>query len=301
MKNDPTKLDCDKDGTAVAQILAAGKAIATTSVASKFTENGHTLLVLETPQGYKVENVSLALPADARPKPVRKVDTVQVHDIASFNTYVNTHKTKGAAIFVNVADDGATFTGVLNYHDSENADFGDHRVVYHLKRSKEWQAWMKNNSRALSQVQFCEHIEDCMELITSPMAADLLALMQNLSGKADVAFKQAINLRNGSVKLAYDEDVTIRSEVSKQAGEMEVPEYIYLAIPPFENVAPYKAIARLRTRIADRRLVFVYETGADLSSKFAMNLALITKAATTDLLQQVQDATKITPLLGTVS
>lgn len=277
--------------TEVEQLLQAGITISA-QTAKPVMLNGESFLVHPSGSGFEVKNLTQLLPPHAKDKPQRKLGLVVVHSQESFCQYVNAHKEAGATIFVNVTETGAKFTAVLNYHDSA-ANHGDHRVVFNLKPSVEWLRWMEKDRKPLGQVVFCEHLADCQDFITSPPGADLITLLQNIEGKVDSAFKQSINLHNGSSKLTFDEEVTFGAskETTKRPGEMEIPTVLELLLPPFANGPAWKAKARLKTRVEQRKVHFVYET---------LDTHLVVQAAVTDLIKNVAAATTITPLLGEI-
>lgn len=277
------------NGGAVRELLDAGKALAL-SVSEKMELQGQTFVFTKDGGSIRPVNLTASLPAHAQPHPERKTGVFRFHDIESFAAYVNAHKGEGTDIFVAVTEEGARFVAVLNGHGSQ-AGAGDHRALYELARSIEWKRWMEHDREAMSQVSFCEHLEDCQEFITKPQSADLLKLLQSLEGKVNASFKQVVNLHTGAVKIAYEEDVSVTGKGAPMvgAGEMTIPTEIGIALPPFENVSYYHATARLRLRTESRRLTFQYET---------LNTHIVTKTAVKGLLEQVEKLTSIKPLLG---
>lgn len=290
--------------SSVEQLIKAGAATAVLGSQTRFIHEGHTFMVFNSQSGSNhTQNLvclSNSLPPDARPLPKRKTGIMVVHDVASFIAYFNAHKEKGSIIVVDVGTDGARFSGILNYH-GETANAGDHRVVFDLERSIEWNQWMKHNKAKLPQQTFVEHIEDCREFIVSPSAADLLKMFSGLEGKVDANFKQSVNTHTGAVRVAFEEDIAIRGGgTSKADGTMDLPERFDIAIAPFTNTSRIKATARVRIRVENRKLVFTYETGACVGGEFALNLGLITEQAVTELVAKLEEGTTVKPLLGSV-
>lgn len=271
-----------------AQLLDAGMALASLSQKT-FVLNGETFALLKCGGNIQAFNLTAQLPPTAKPKPQSINARVVMHSVDSFNEYVNHFKTDDTAIAVESNEVRTNIAAVIDYHGAE-PDRCSHWAIYTLKPSVEWNRWMENDKEALSQLAFCEHLEDCRDYIITPPAADLLKLMQNLEGKVNADFKQVINLHNGAVKIAYDEDVQLRGgQPTNAAGEMTIPNEITLALPPFENMPAYKIKARLRLRAENRRLTFQYET---------LDTHLVTRDAVNNLLEEVESVTGIKPYLG---
>jgi uncharacterized protein YfdQ (DUF2303 family) len=285
-----TNMNEEMTSSIVKELVDTGKVIATE--AREIIElNGQSFLMLPNSvngDGDDILNLTRLLPEHAQDAPRRKTGVVHMQSLDSFAGYVNAHKEDGAAIYVTVNADGASFVGVLNGH-GEKPGHSDHLARYTLKPSVEWDKWMRQNNNRLSQEQFVNHIEDCQDFITVPVAADLLKLLSNLQGHVHADFKQVINLYNGSSKLVYDEDVVIRGETARGAGELVMPTEIKLVLAAFENVKPFQVSARLRMRSDNKRLVFTYDT---------MNTHLVVKQTVNTLLEDCEQLTGIKPYLG---
>ncbi len=190
--------------------------------------------------------------------PRRKRATVSVDDQASFADYVNQHKIPSVtALFGRVSESGGSFSGVIDYHEQgvSGANWGEHRVSLALTLTPEWRTWIARNGSALSQVDFAEMIEDNLPDIIAPPAADLLEVVQDLTAKKDVNFKSTARLDNGQVGLLYDEQI----QTSKRDGQIDVPREFTISIAPFVGSAPVGITARLRFRINDGHLSFIYK------------------------------------------
>ncbi len=272
----------------VERILAAGKQIATQAGEIKVVSGTSFIIV---PKDMEVKDLTPFILPVNRTNPARKVGTVRVHDIASFVAYFNAHKTPDSAIFVNLTEeDTVLFVGVINGHGKDAAGHGDFRVQYKCEQSVEWAKWMEKDGIAMGQLAFANHIEDCQNFIITPPGGELLKTIQNLEGKADVKFTQVQNLFNGKFKLAYEEDVKI-GEVGER-GEMAIPETLEVLISPFRNELPWKFKARVRVRLQNRQVTFVYQS---------IDTHLIIEQSVKDMHAKVAAATGLTPLLGEVN
>lgn len=186
------------------------------------------------------------------------------HDLDSFNNWFKKFKNEDSIIIVDTDPAGnrpTKFLALINYHGVEEAGHCDFGVTYEAEPSVEWKRWASKNKVAMNHADFLEHIEDTMDLIIEPEGAALLKLIGDLRGTSSARFQNALNLHNGSTKLVYEEDVTIRG--SETAGsknsEIEFPTEIVTQLPPFLYGPSYKVKSKLRYRIANKQLMLAYE------------------------------------------
>jgi uncharacterized protein YfdQ (DUF2303 family) len=149
----------------------------------------------------------------------------------------------------------ALFTAILDYHDDQPG-WCQHRAVYQLPRTPEWNTWTAHNRKSMSQADFAEFIENNTPDIREPDGATLLDMVKTLQAKKAVQFESSVRLDNGQVEFVYVED--IKGTVTK--GKVDVPSEFKIGIPPFRGEAPFAITARLRYRIGDdKRLVLWYD------------------------------------------
>ncbi len=225
------------------------------------------------------------------PAPKRKTGTWAFGDIESLTRYINEHKTEDTRIWASISDAVASFKAVLNFHGKEPS-FNDHTAIHALKPTKEWALWVSRNGVRMPQVAFAEFIEENAKLFTDPNGADLLELIKNLEGHSNASFSQAVKLENGAVKLVFTEDVVLKGSggaVTAQEGNMEIPSLLNVGIAPFEGVPPYAIQARLRYRIAERKITFWYET---------INAHLVIKDVCKNIIDQIKEKTGIQPFIA---
>jgi uncharacterized protein YfdQ (DUF2303 family) len=193
--------------------------------------------------------------------PRRATGTVAVHDAPSLVAYVAKHaEGSHTAIYADV--DTSTIAAVLNGHgqtahtEPTRTGWGDHRVVYTVRKSPEWRLWEHKNGTWLDQAAFAEHIEEGQEEIVSPTAGEMLDLAQTLQATTAVAFKSQQLLGNGQRQFLYEETV---SATAGQQGTMKIPTKFALGVRLFDGVGDfYKVEARLQFRIRDRHLSLRY-------------------------------------------
>lgn len=227
------------------------------------TQHGGRPVVI-VPAGYAVKELELP--------PERIEQGRSFSDVESFGVYVNRFACPGTLLFAKVTDTNCEITAHLDYHDKTFLDgservrgWSSHKAHLSCVLTKEWATWMKhngpkgNNGEAFSQSAFAQFLEDNERVFRAPSGAELLELVTTLEGKNNVRFNTAMRLNNGKAKIDYEEDVELRGGVG--TGQIEIPTELTCAIIPFENgPEPYTIRSRLRYRIANRQIVFWYET-----------------------------------------
>jgi len=209
--------------------------------------------------------------------PPRKPDhikaSVALGDAASFCRYVKLYQDETTRVFASPEQFG--FRAILDYHPAiqkqvgdgspeaadlapapASANFTDHSATLTLKRSDQWNLWMAKNEKAIPQAEFAEFVEDNYRDIASPPPAVMLEVARDLKATIDVNFASKVTSKNGAVQLAYQEVVTAGVG---PAGNMEIPDTFSILIPVFYGEKPVQIEARLRFRIANGKLTFIYK------------------------------------------
>ncbi|MFT4175964.1 MAG: DUF2303 family protein [Luteolibacter sp.] len=181
---------------------------------------------------------------------------VRAESLASFCEYVAKYKCAEAIVFA--SEDANRLEAVFDWHSVEDicGGFGRHRAWMNLQFSPNWLAWHAFNGRELSQQKFAEFIEEHLEDVSAPSAAELLEVVTTLSGKKNVDFKNAVRLANGDVGIQWEETTTAKAG---ESGNLQVPSEIELTVPIYrgcEESTTFKIRALFRYRINDGRLSF---------------------------------------------
>ena len=229
------------------------------AVAEPKDQEGHDPLVI-IPNGCKIENLSALYP----PRYIKQ--TVQLTAAAAFVDYVNRFKRPETLIFAALGDDPpATVLAVFDYHtaapDSAPARCA-HLARFCLRPTPEWQTWLEADRQRKAQLTFAEWLEENAPLLESPNGAELLELVQTLHGHSEARFNNTFRLKDGAVKLSYDEDVVIRGTAgnTSKPGELELPAFITARLALFEGGEKQPITARLKVRLENRKLVLWFET-----------------------------------------
>lgn len=181
--------------------------------------------------------------------PRRAKGCAQLGTVESFAAYVKA--LGGGAEFPTYAN-GLTVTTVFNGHQAVDAPgHGDLRAKFTAQHTPGWLRWAGVSGKMLTQVQFAEHVEDCLADIAEPDGATLLELATTFEANTQVTFKQSTRLQNDQRRLTYEETVEARAG---NTGQLEVPERLVLALQVFEGEDPIPVTCRLRYKITGEGL-----------------------------------------------
>lgn len=194
------------------------------------------------------------------PVPQRKTGLTVVEDVASFQAYYTKHADEDSETYVNVNQ--RTITTVLNAHSQEAPRWGDHQLMLQLKCTTAWKAWTAHDRKWMSQREFAEHIEEHLEDIREPAAAEMLEMAQSFQAKTTVKFASGTRLSSGDTNLTWEE-TTDASAGAK--GQIKIPATFKIAVPCLElpvlegeDRTVYGIEARLRYRIERGQLGIGY-------------------------------------------
>lgn len=211
-----------------------------------------------------------------RYKPARKTGIAQALTLSSFIALTNRHKTPDSVVFANTDWTKPSFTAVIDYHpiDSlfgESANNGRHRVHYAFPLSEEWKAWIEQDGKAMSQLDFAVFLEDRMPELAAPYEAEVVALERDFSTTvANPA--QLVQLSRGlkvNVSSQVEDERTLQTgegqikwqETHKDASgaALKVPGLFLLAVAPFKSGDKVRIPARLRYRVSGGKVVWFYQ------------------------------------------
>jgi uncharacterized protein YfdQ (DUF2303 family) len=172
------------------------------------------------------------------------------------------------------------------------ARHGDHKALYKFPLSDEWKAWLGGNGQVMKQGDFAAFIEDRIADVEmpdpqflggiteaaaggdfgekSPMEqlanlarllggtfatpAQLVELSQGLSVRENQRIKNSQNLNSGEGSLTWE---------SAHAGEdgkpLKVPNLFLIAIPLFIGGVLFRIAVRLRYRVIDGKVLWIYQ------------------------------------------
>lgn len=196
------------------------------------------------PPGYKYVPEDLTCPATIAAH-------VECDTLQSLADYVEAYQQPGMVVF-------ASMRGVracLDY-STEHDEVGNsqHTADFSITTTPEWRAWSAISGRPMDQRSFAEFIEEHLDEIASPPAADVLTVANTLRGKRNIEWSNVADLANGDKSLVWEEKTD-----AKSAGDIRVPSKITLMIPIYEGAeeeTTYEVTALFRYRIAEGKLTY---------------------------------------------
>lgn len=202
-----------------------------------------------SPDGSVVEIDTYAIQDLYSPAPRRASGCAQLGTVESFAAYVEA--LGGGEKFPTYAN-GLSVTTVFNGHQAVDAPgHGDLRAKFTAQHTPGWLRWAAVSGKMLTQVQFAEHVEDCLADIAEPDGATLLELATTFEANTQVTFKQSTRLQNDQRRLTYEETIEARAG---NTGQLEVPERLFLALQVFEGEDTIPVTCRLRYKITGEGL-----------------------------------------------
>lgn len=207
---------------------------------------GRSIPYAIVPDGFQVKTLEHTMEEPPRIKASPKFESVD-----SFCTYIKRFGGTETQLFANR---GANLIrAILDYHAPDHPSWATHTATLQLRVSDRWQIWKSKNNQRLSQVEFAEFLEDNLPDIVEPDGAVLQSVAEHLEAKKTVLFKSGLNLTNGAVQFSYQEAVE-----EKGKGQITVPTRFILGLPPYEHSPLTRIDVRLRYRIQDEKLYFIY-------------------------------------------
>lgn len=184
----------------------------------------------------------------------RKTGTTVVRDGESFLAYYAKHHDDPTEVYSDV--EALSVTAVLNAHDADVPDFGDHRLILSLRRTKAWTEWLALDGKLVDQDRFANFLEDQLPYLDTPDAATMLEIAQSIKATTKAEFQSSSRLQSGERKFSFVED-TKASAGSK--GDIAIPETFVIAVPPFEGAGAYRMTARFKYRLGGGQLALGFK------------------------------------------
>lgn len=181
--------------------------------------------------------------------PNNPVGTLTLLTPESFAAAITHHRDDRTKVFADVEQ--SKITAVFDFLQSggkkdRETGWGQLRAEIGFAESRKLKEWRKT-LEWMSQMDFANFLEDHLEDVIDPTGQHLLEIATDLEASSSGSFKGRVNLDNGSVRLAYQDDVETT---------VEVPRNLTLGIPLFEHGERYKLGARLRFVISGGAVKF---------------------------------------------
>jgi uncharacterized protein YfdQ (DUF2303 family) len=173
---------------------------------------------------------------------------IDVDSIESLVAYAEDFKSYRSRLFASRSQQKLTLIHDWNESSVEEGDGGwaNHRAVMPLRITDDWRDWLAISGKAISQRHFAEFVEEHLDTIQEPSAAEMLTIVTTISGMRNVKFTNVVVLANGDRQLQWEETTD-----AKSAGDKRVPSEIKLRVPIFfgaeeDTTMEIKALFRYR-------------------------------------------------------
>lgn len=186
--------------------------------------------------------------------PPRTRGTVAVHTAGSFIDAVNRLGGDSESVTVYVDEPAGKLTAVLNDDTLDQPGWRDHRVSFEPRHTPEWSFWTSRQGLG-EQQRFAETIEEGLDEVTSPPAADLLEIAQTFHAAVQSEFRQAARLVNGAVQFVFSENIEAKAGTS---GTVDVPTEFTIRLAVYHGGDAIDLTARLRYRLTGGALTIGY-------------------------------------------
>lgn len=210
------------------------------------------------PEGYHAQQFEGLLP-----RPVRPRGQYTAQDQASFRSLVQQMREDPDVISTDkpwpqsprtyVDKVKRTVLCVLNDTEAGRAGHRDWRVLWEVKQSLSWAAWVHlAKQNYVSQRVLAEFIEDWRHTIVTPDAATLMELATDMQGHKGAEWRSGQRLKDGTIQVSYVEEV----RATNREGVIEVPGALTIFVPVFDGEPPIEVQARLRWSVDDGKVTF---------------------------------------------
>ena len=260
-------------------------------------------------------------------KPARRYGTARFADLDSLISWANRFKGETSALFASPDMKAPTLTCIADYHaggpvdvTSQNGDSTarhcHHRGVYGFPLSDEWRAWMAVSGKAMEKDDLGEFIEAQARYIMDPTPAIIRGgqsgknqswenRLIETAAKIEGNYGQLAQLLAMSRQFQVHETSNLTVSTNRDTGEsqiqflnehkgadgkpLNIPNLIIIAIPVFQNGAPYRMTVRFRYRKSGGQVKFILSV---------YNPERAFKAAFDEALAIASDATNLPLFLG---
>lgn len=214
-----------------------------------------------------------------------RTGTAQMLTLDSFIKHVIRFKDEDSIIFADNSRENPSLKAVIDYHQKTFNGAprnGDHKVNYNFPMSDEWKAWMTQDGKSMTVLEFAEFLEDRIGDVEVPPAAKeddeeseadlhlqkileriggnlasphkLMELSKGLKVNVEEKVHQAHTLASGETQLQFSHEHT-----DEQGAPIKVPNMFLINIPVFNSGDVFRIPVRLRYRIRAGSISWTYQ------------------------------------------
>lgn len=219
-------------------------------------------LAVTMPNTVTIETVDMSPWA---PTPARRQGLVSLGTGASLERYVADQRIPGTVLYADESQ--RRIVAVIDDHEATNppgpaddhgqAGWGEHRATLTLQHSPEWKHWASLDGKLVGQEAFAEHIQEGIDDILEPDAAQLLELAQTFRATTKGTFGSSKMLDSGQVQFTYHEEL---KATGGEKSNITIPARIGVGVPVFDGADTADRLdARFRFRLRDGELLLGYK------------------------------------------
>ena len=225
------------------------------------------------PRGYELRSIKPLLD-EYRTQPERLKGVSTHTTLKSFTDHINLFKIDGTSVFAGEQQ----LVAVYDYHKPDAPQFREHKAVYAIKKSPEWETWASHDGEFMDQAEFAAFIEaNVLDLVDAPLksggAGDeaLLEIARMLNTKyASPAqmmdFSRGIAIYEDAKATTFFDNATgaqiveFTSELKDSSNKkLSIPGLFVIGIPVYVDGTPYRIPLRLRLRKKDGSIMWSYQ------------------------------------------
>lgn len=227
--------------------------------------------VVVSPPGWESETFDREPYLD---RPRRPAGTIYVHDAGGFVEAVRQRGYQSVALYGD--EEKTALVAVLNDDFGTTPGWRDYRVELRLRKRPEWVHWRSLDGELVAQERFAAHVEDGLDELVRPGAAEMLDLAQTFHATTAARFKGGHRLASGARQFVYEEEVDASAGAG---GELSIPETLELAVRPFYGSDKYAVDARFRFQLKAGELRLGYKLNRPDDVERAAFLAIVETVA----------------------
>lgn len=179
-----------------------------------------------------------------------------VRDTRSFLTYLGKHRNaEQTEVYADL--EASRIVAIIDAHLGDGAESGrnQHVLSLDLVHTPEWNTWIANDGKKMSQIDFAEFMESNHADIVGEDGVTLLEVAQDLQGATNVEWQSGERLANGEVKLSFKETVTARVG---NRDDVSIPAKFKIAVKPYLGSARYSVGVAFRFKLDGPRVTMSY-------------------------------------------
>jgi len=189
-------------------------------------------------------------------EPRRHCGTIRVYDAPGFVQAVKDRALGVEELKLYADEEHTALVAVLNDDTTSSPGWRDYRVELALRKRPEWTHWRARDGVLMDQEAFATHVEDGVDELVRPGAAEMLDLAQTFHATTSARFKGGHRLASGARQFVYEEEV---DATAGSSGDVSIPEQLELAIRPFFGSDRYEVKARFRFQLRGGDLALGYK------------------------------------------